>query len=78
MTDMPQAPPPASGGIVARLGRALYWTAFAIASLLLVLGTWEAITSEYGNGMTDFIVILFIAIPIYGIGRFFRYVLAGE
>ena len=79
MTDNPQAPQPTSPeGIVARLGRALHWTAIAISLLLLFMGIMAVAFPKYGDGYSNLLTCMLLALPIYGVGRFFRYVLAGE
>lgn len=79
MTEIPPDYRQAStGGIIARLGRALHWTAIAISLPIMLMGIAAVLFPRYGDGMDNLLISILLALPIYGIGRLFRYVLAGE
>ena len=58
-----------------RLGWVLYWTCLAL------IPAWVLIVPLFVAMPTNFASVLFLLIPalvLYGIGRAFRYVLAGD
>jgi len=64
----------AEEGIAYRLGYALYWVCLILG--VLWVGFWWLVLGEWDGGVILFLILS--ALLAYGLGRFFRYVLAGE
>ena len=63
--------------MIIRLGRVLYWTAAALAVLVIILGTALALSSP-GNPTEALIVIAGTAGALFFFGAAARYIISGE
>jgi hypothetical protein len=71
------------GGIAYRLGWVLYWACLVLAGMWAVFFLWLAVSDsgfEEVIRQSPYLAFVFAAPPLllYGLGRAFRYVLAGD
>lgn len=60
--------------MIERLGYVVYWFCCIVAGIAML----GAVASLFGSTIDVFIVLVVVALAVYGIGRAVRYVLVGK